>query len=355
VYQQETNAGDDVPGYSCAVATEPPRQEDENDPAFRFVRPDTTGRIGLELASLAITGVVRGRRAVVDVCRRIVPLYDNLASLPLRYVFDGRNKVNPIYDGFPLPVTYWGYRWNHDIHARNELTYALKLVSDLFRKLGRPRLDTLKIEEYLACPNRARTDTMDAAMEQDRSVAVVVEDTDSALAHKQAGRTVLMEIHPGLRMSTDEVEEFARTNDIPLCYDTWHVRHAPEPHQVPGGRMRPKESPFGRWEDHIEQLLTVSGLVHFQPSRHPEQRNELSATLRGERTELAAMTQAMRDLGYDGPIVVEHMFPIADQLFHTDRVVDRAKEIARYLRETFDVSRRPVSAAQEGGGWSPNS
>lgn len=315
--------GHTVPVDRRTLVRTAPRTGSESEPAAGFVDPRRRGQIGLELASLALAGVVRGRARVGEIVCAVRGRYDFLASLPLRFL--ARGDARRIRANFALPLAYWGDRWNRSVCARSELTYALRLIADHVRKLAHRRLDSLKLAEYVAIPNQCATERMNRAMEQAPGVALVVEDPERALAQKRAGRDVLMEVHPGLGMSAGELEEFARANAVPLAYDTWHIRQEPELHQVPGGDAQ-RATP-GDWECEIDRLIAVTGLVHSQPSRRRGQRNELAETLQGKRTELAAMTEALADLGYAGPVVVEHMFPLADQLFDAERVAARANGI----------------------------
>jgi hypothetical protein len=58
----------------------------------------------------------------------------------------------------------------------------------------------------------------------------------------------------------------------------------------------------------------------------------------------------MRDLGYNGPVVVEHLFPVRDQLFHTGVLAAEAGEIAGYLRENLLAGRTAPSSEEPNQG-----
>jgi hypothetical protein len=299
-----------------------------------LVNPARRGRLGLELASLAVAGVVHGRRRVEAVLRELRG-YQDLASLPLRFLYDRRSGGAAA--DLPLPLAYWGYRWNRTVRSGNELSYAARFLGDRLRGIVRRDLDRLKLAEYVAIPHRGRTDAMDADVERGGPVAFVVEDPQLAAAHRELGREVLLEVHPGLGMDAAELEDFALSRGIGLTLDTWHIRHDPERHQrsAAGSVRRSAGGDCGRWERDIERLLRVSGLIHFQPSRRKEHGDEMSRTLGGEHTELAAMVEVIRGLGYDGPVVVEYAFPVRDQLLDKGAVVSTGNEIAHYLRENL--------------------
>jgi hypothetical protein len=320
----------------AAIPRDEAGKADEHGEGFPYVDRRRAGEVGLELASLAVAGVAGGRRRVRGILGALVSHYDHLASLPLRYLYD--RSTGGVTANFPLPIAFWGYRWNRTARAASEWAYAARLVGDQVRRLVSSDADRLKLAEYVAMPSSEKTDRMDRQMQGVSGLCFVVEDPELALAHKRRGHPALLEVYPGLHMSASELEEFAEANGIGLAYDTWHIRHDLEPHQRAEARDRAgsaARNKLGDWEEEIERLLPLAGLVHFQPSRRKEQKNELEATLAGERTELAAMTEAIRELGYPGPIVVEHLFPVADQLLRPDRVVARAVEISQYIRQNL--------------------
>jgi hypothetical protein len=319
--------------------------------AFPYVNPRGIGKTGLELASLLVAGVVHGRKRIDDIVRGISSDFDNLASLPLRYVYDRSRKG--VYREFALPISFWGHRWNRSVKATNEFAYAKRLLADWLRKRRDPAVDALKPEEYAAIPNSRKTRMMNEDMRDASGITLVVEDPILAVAQRRQGWDVLLEVYPGLHMGAAELEGFAETYGIGLAYDTWHIRHDLEPHQTGGVAIsaagRPTRKKLGAWEQEIDRLLKIAGLVHFQPSREVGQKDELRATLRGERTELAAMTEAMRDLRYNGPVVVEYLFPIRDQLLDKDAVVSEATEIACYLKENLPAGGRMTSSGRTSG------
>ncbi|MFO7900241.1 MAG: hypothetical protein R6V58_14420, partial [Planctomycetota bacterium] len=110
--------GHTVPADGRAFADTSPATGKESPPAAGFVDRRRGGQIGLELASIALAGVARGRIRVAEIVRAIRDRYDFLASLPLRFL--ARGDPRP---GFALPIAYWGDRWNRSVRARNELTY----------------------------------------------------------------------------------------------------------------------------------------------------------------------------------------------------------------------------------------
>lgn len=117
--------------------------------------------------------------------------------------------------------------------------------------------------------------------------------------------TNLVEVHPGLWMTTKKIIEKAASYSVerPLVVDLWHLRHEAtdewrvnRPAHIKVGTL------LGRWQDELPRLLPYSSVIHVAPSRDWL---ELQACLRGEPTELEEMLACIRMNNWQGDFVVE--------------------------------------------------
>jgi hypothetical protein len=125
------------------------------------------------------------------------------------------------------------------------------------------------------------------------------------IGHDFKDPQTLVEVHPGLWMTVDEILEEAeqRGQRSPLVPDLWHLRHdaigewlAIRPTNVTVGTLLPN------WQVSLPRLLPKSGVIHLSPRRD---RDEFGDCLAHRPTELGEMLACVREAGWRGHFVVE--------------------------------------------------
>lgn len=133
-----------------------------------------------------------------------------------------------------------------------------------------------------------------------RGIPKIVHRFDDNPAH-------LVEVHPGLDMTPDQIVEQCKGTGQGLVLDTWHLRRKPERHELahrPKGWDEEMESLLGDWKEAISLLLPQTRVVHVSP-RRDDNGEELRRFLDNKSTVIGIMLHHIRNRGFDGDYVVE--------------------------------------------------
>lgn len=238
--------------------------------------------------------------------------YEFLQVLPLRgMTLCGRSRVTSIIGD--MPVDYVEDTWNT----------AQSLMQVLIDK-ARQTANAPTLLDYAIFPTGKNADRVlgellglyglpgekprfiDHSFGSGKTLARILDGLfNGELWKKVYIQSELVEVHPGLWLTLDEIFEKVRggISDQPLVLDLWHLRHeatpgwlASRPAHITAGSL------LGRWQDSLPRLLPYSRVIHVSPSR---ERPELEACLRGESTELGEMIDCIRQSGWDGDLIIE--------------------------------------------------
>jgi hypothetical protein len=125
------------------------------------------------------------------------------------------------------------------------------------------------------------------------------------IAHDFEDPRALVEVHPGLWMTVDEILERASRHgqERLLVPDLWHLRHDAigewldiRPAHIAAGTLLPS------WQVSLPRLLLESEVIHLSPRRD---RDEFGDCLAHRPTELGEMLACIRESGWKGRYVVE--------------------------------------------------
>lgn len=261
--------------------------------------------------------------------------YTSLAAMPLRWVVEKDGSIRQ----FALPIKFWGQAWGQERNKNTEFNRVASLVGDVWHEkvMKNGEANGVTPVDFLAFPTFQVADSayfrfMQANNSPAKALTIASHTTNEVLQTRKRWEhhKVYPEIHPeldGTGYSISELVELADRLNTKLTLDTWHVRRGIGVATSEPGR--PTVNKLGTWEKDLPQLLDKIGLVHFQPSRLDK--TELDKTLLGQPTELADIITMLKEGGFGGDVVVEMLSPTFEQLFNSQSIISRSRDIAFYI------------------------
>jgi hypothetical protein len=244
--------------------------------------------------------------------------YDSLAAMPMRYLCTGQGTVRKL----SLPIRFWCATWDReksiDSDWKRTVSMGTWAAKTAINTIPGVRLNTRQNTtpvDLIAFPRQSiaeqtyltQLELHDTPKDHFILATHSLEEADRILQNYKH-HIPMPEIH-GNKKLKQAFFDWAEDRNQLLTLDTWHVRNA------------------------FDYPLGKIGLIHFQPSRTDQ--TELDKTLLGQDTYPSQVLQAVKSNPKLQGVVVEHQFPLKDQLFHRGTILSRAGEIAHYLHETI--------------------
>lgn len=195
-----------------------------------------------------------------------------LGGLPLR----GMRKCN--LDALALPIRYLGEAWNP------------ASFWEVMRKRPTEKGLAPKWWDWLFFPNPEKSSQIFKKILDSRNPLLVANSFEEWIKWRDdLGVRGLWEISGELRIDPKEQAFWMQKQGVDIALDLCHIRENPM---------------LRKWQETIPLLLPHTELIHVQPFPQLPP-NELTAIMRGEKTELEDMLQLIQSLKYKGLFLIE--------------------------------------------------
>jgi len=128
-----------------------------------------------------------------------------------------------------------------------------------------------QLQDWIISPPKEECDRIVDAMVA-KDIPRIYHDFEDKIRTSQS----YIEVHPGLRMSPEEISEQCRDRDMKVVLDLWHLRRGYRDDEIvrwPGLEDEPSclGATFEEWLETIDILAPLVEVIHVQPSEELEQ------------------------------------------------------------------------------------